>query len=333
MVTLVETLPAEWYVRPEYFEVEKSAVFRDSWIHVAYSEQCEAAGSYVAENLAGFPIFVRRSDDGVLRAFHNVCPHRAGPIVWDGAGTSPNMVCRYHGWAFGQEGELLNPRDFGAELPCSMDLIPVRVAEWRGFVFVCLSNDTAPLVEWLAEFPSAVEHIPVENYRLHTRSVRRVRCNWKTYADNFLEGYHVPTVHPGMTRDADANNYVVHIGDDIRWNIHTMPPRGDSVFGEFGYFWPNFAFNTLPSGIAIERWLPRGHDYIDLYFEYFFAPDTPGVDRMLEMNEQVAQEDVRVCEHVQRNLESGMYSTGFLSPKWEEPLAVFHRLVRQAHAK
>jgi choline monooxygenase len=205
----------------------------------------------------------------------------------------------------------------------------ILVESFRGMIFVALDTSNCPLVEWLDQFPTALVDLPLEDLVFHSRTVRRVKCNWKTYADNFLEGYHVPSVHPEMARDADASNYAVILGDDRRWNVHVMPPRGDSVFGMFGWLYPSFAFNVVPGGWAVERWLPRGHNEIDLFFEYFFQPDAPDIDRIHAMNETVAEEDVRICEAVQRNLESGIYSEGLLSPKWEEPLLVFHDMIRE----
>ena len=160
-----------------------------------------------------------------------------------------------------------------------------------------------PLHEWLGAFPDEVADVPLESFRFHSRSVRTVACNWKTYGDNFMEGYHLPTVHPAMSRDADALNYKVLIKGDRRWNIHEMPPRDESTFGVFGWFWPTFAFDVFPGGFAVERWLPRGHSHSDLIFEYFFADDTDhDVEAIIKFSEQVADEDARVCEHVQRNL-------------------------------
>ena len=205
----------------------------------------------------------------------------------------------------------------------------VLVDSFRGMIFVALDASKCSLMDWLSEFPSALIDLPVEELIFHSRTIRRVKCNWKTYADNFLEGYHVPSVHPEMARDADASNYSVILGDDRRWNVHVMPPRGDSVFGMFGWLYPSFAFNVVPGGWAVERWLPRGHNEIDLYFEYFFEPGAPNLERIHAMNETVAEEDVRICEAVQRNLESGVYAEGLLSPKWEEPLLVFHDMIRE----
>ena len=216
-----------------------------------------------------------------------------------------------------------------AALLTPMNRDSILVESFRGMIFVALDTSNCPLVEWLDQFPTALVDLPLEDLVFHSRTVRRVKCNWKTYADNFLEGYHVPSVHPEMARDADASNYSVILGDDRRWNVHVMPPRGDSVFGMFGWLYPSFAFNVVPGGWAVERWLPRGHNEIDLFFEYFFQPDAPDIDRIHAMNETVAEEDVRICEAVQRNLESGIYSEGLLSPKWEEPLLVFHDMIRE----
>ena len=159
-------------------------------------------------------------------------------------------------------------------------------------VFVCLNPDIAPLDEWLGKFPDEVAEFPLEEYRFHTRSSRLVACNWKTYGDNFMEGYHLPTVHPAMSRDADALHYEVIIKGDPRWNIHVMPPRDESTFGVFGWFWPTFAFDVFPGGFAVERWLPRGHDHSELIFEYFFADDAPDVEAIVKFSEEVADEDV-----------------------------------------
>ena len=330
-MNLQTTLPVRWYTDPGVFEKERWSIFGSNWIHIAYEHQLRRPGDYVTENLAGWPIFVRRSDDGALKGFYNLCPHRAGPIVFDGEGCQANMVCRYHGWAFRQDGSLLNPRDFGADPGAGMNLTPIQVASFRGMVWVCLNPDVAPLHEWLGEFPNELVDVPLETYRFHSRSIRTVACNWKVYGDNFLEGYHLPTTHPAMSRDADAMHYEVRYKGDPRWNTHVMPPRNTgSTFGVFGWFWPTYAYDIFPNGFAVERWLPRGHDQCDLYFEYFFDDHAEDIEAIIKFSEEVADEDARMCEHVQRNIGAGKYVGGVLSPKWEYPLVSFHQLVREA---
>ncbi len=326
------TLPARYYTAPEVFAVERQQVFAPAWNLVGYEYQLRRPGDYLTENLAGWPLFVQRTAEGGLRAFHNVCPHRAGPIVWDGEGCQASLVCRYHGWVFNPDGSLRHARDFGADPDGNLSLTPVRVATWRGMVFVCLHDDTDDLSTWMAGFDAECVRYPLETYRFHSRTRRLMACNWKAYADNFNEGYHLPTVHPfTLSRAVNARLYRVRIGSDPRWNLHDAPPRTATEWsGVWGYLWPTFSFNVFEGGMAVERWLPRGHDRTELIFEYFFADDAEGVDELVKESEEVADEDVRVCEHVHRNLLSGMYDMGLLSPRHEHALGLFQTMLREA---
>ena len=168
------------------------------------------AGDYVAENLAGWPIFVRRNDDRASPASTTCAPTAPDRSCGTARVTKANMVCRYHGWAFRNDGSLLNAAGF-------------RMSDTRwhgpdpdpgglvgaGMVFVCLDPNVPPLHEWLGAFPMRSPMSDSKSFPFHSRTVRNVACNWKTYGDNFMEGYHLPTVHPAMSRDADALNYKV----------------------------------------------------------------------------------------------------------------------------
>ena len=73
-MNLHTTLPVRWYTDPGVFEKERWSIFGSNWIHIAYEHQLRRPGDYVTENLAGWPIFVRRNDDGALTGFYNLCP-------------------------------------------------------------------------------------------------------------------------------------------------------------------------------------------------------------------------------------------------------------------
>jgi choline monooxygenase len=338
-VKLVESLPASAYCDADEYQVERQRVFRPAWVLFAYSHQFTQPGDYVADVIAEFPIFVQLGDDRQLRGFHNVCAHRAGPIMWDGEGRQSNLVCRYHGWAYTQDGQLRNARDFGAEdvgaeNPTCLSLSSVRVQTWRGMIFVCMDHETPDLVDWLRDFPKECVEYPIESYVFHSRTVKHMDCNWKTYADNFLEGYHVPLVHPGLNREVEGLTYRVITRCDRRWNLHVAEQRRDeSAFtGVFLWFWPNFSLNIFQGGFAVERWLPRGHDKCDLVFEYFFEPNHPTADEIVIASEAVGVEDVSIAEGVQRNLRAGIYVSGLLSPRHENGLADFKELLAEAFA-
>jgi choline monooxygenase len=328
---LIPTLPVRWYLDPAQYAVEQREIFGKEWILVGYDFELLQGGDYITEDVAGQPVVVWRSQEGELVGFLNICPHRAGPIMWEGPGCQANLVCRYHGWAFSPDGSLKSAPGFGAPPPETAALTRVRVERWRGMVFVCLNATTPPLHAYLGEFPTVCEPYPLESYRFHSRTVRTVPINWKVYSDNFLEGYHVPYIHPGMSRDVSAKDYQVVCNEDRRWNVHLAAPRNaDSLWdGVWVYFWPNFSVDIFPGGLSVERWLPRGMGQTDLIFEYFFDENAPDVDDIVKTSEEVADEDVRACEHVQRAFASGSYTQGWLSPRHENAVAIFHDTIKE----
>ncbi len=336
-MTLPRTLPALAYTDPDIYERERLAVFRPAWIHVGFAHQFERPGDYLADEVAGWPLFVQRGSDGVLRCFLNVCPHRAGPIVWNGAGRQTTLVCRYHGWAFDAAGAVRNARDFGAEdageaLPDGLGLTSARVATWRNFVFICLDPSTPELADWLGGFAEQCDDQPLETYEFHTRTVRRVGCNWKTYSDNFLEGYHIPITHATtLNREIDGIGHRVVTTGDRRWNLHVARDRRTGKRSTaFMYLWPNFSLNIFANGLAVERWMPRGPQQVDLIFEYFFAPGTANADEIIAASESVGREDAEMSAIVQRNLASGAFDSGLLSPRHENALVDFRDLLAEA---
>jgi choline monooxygenase len=158
-------------------------------------------------------------------------------------------------------------------------------------------------------------------------------CNWKAYADNYLEGYHIPLVHPGLNKEIDARRYVVDVDERHRWVRHSAPARDGAVnAGRWLWRWPNLALNLYPGGMNVERYDPVAPDRTRLRYSYsFLRPDDhEASEAVLRMSAQVTAEDTAICESVQRNLASGAYEAGRLSPRHEGGVAAFQRWVRQA---
>ncbi|HET6950902.1 MAG TPA: Rieske 2Fe-2S domain-containing protein [Acidimicrobiales bacterium] len=155
-------LPSAWYHDPAVLERERQSVFAREWQLVARAGQLQAPGDHVAVGVAGWPVVVLVGPDGDLRGFHNVCRHRAGPLVWDANGGCRSLVCRYHGWAYDLEGRLVSARDFGEAAldPADLSLYPVTVDTWRGLVFVRLERDGPGLVTPWGDSPPPVRGHP-----------------------------------------------------------------------------------------------------------------------------------------------------------------------------
>ena len=215
-VEQAETVPSSWYVDPQFHTVDRDAVFATTWQGVGHVSMVAGPGDYFLATVADNPIIVVRDNEGVLRAFYNVCRHRAGPLALERSGCVKALTCKYHGWTYLLDGtlrgvpqfdrtELFDKKDFG--------LIPVGVDVWEGFVFVCLEPATAPP---LAQVFAGIAERILPNRLTTKQLVRRVEydveSNWKVYVDNFLEGYHIPHVHPELNKALDYSSYTTELG-------------------------------------------------------------------------------------------------------------------------
>ena len=188
-----------------------------------------------------------------------------------------------------------------------------------------------PVGDWLHEgFRSQCETFPMEEWRPAVRRTHPIACNWKTYSDNYLEGYHIPFVHPGLARSIDTSSYEVHVGDG--WIRHAATTRdGAATAGMWLYHWPNLALNLYDGGMSVERWVPTAPTRTHLVLDYCFADATAAASRRdVDASAQTCLEDKAICEAVQRNLEAGAYADGLLAPRHEAGVADFQARVRAA---
>lgn len=331
------TLPRTWYGDPGIHERERQRIFGAEWLYFGFASRLAVPGDYVADEIAGWNVLVVMDDDGTLRAHHNVCRHRAGPLLPRGTGRTASLVCRYHGWAYALDGTLRSARDFGGGIDCdAVALHPVHVAVWRGLVFVNMGlgpDQPIELERALGSFVDACAAFPIESFVPAFDRDHELACNWKTYADNYLEGYHIPLVHPGLNKDIDAKHYRVDVDREHRWIEQHAPARdrADERERRWLWRWPNLAVNLYAGGVNLERYEPLGPRSTRLRYSYAFAdPDRAAESESLRLTTEVTAEDIAICEAVQRNLDSGVYDEGWLSPRHENGVAAFQEWVRRA---
>ena len=355
------TLPATLYTDPSVFESEKQKIFSRTWQVVGHAGQVTYAGNYFTTSVAGEPLLVVRGADGRLRGFYNVCRHRAGPPA-EGCGSRKLFRCGYHGWTYNLDGSLISATEIeGVEGFCPEDfaLVPVRTEEWFNLVFVNLDPQAAPLLDSLGELPAQAARFPFASMKLFERHSYDMKCNWKTYVDNYLEGYHLPTVHPGLNRELDYNAYVVEPHtlegpsearsgqNDVRVSGYVRqfsPIRGaqpgDATPRRYpearedlttDYFWifPNWMLNCYPDNVSLNIVLPVEPERTLAIFEWYLPEKdhaTPAAEASVEFSDQIQIEDVAICEAVQKNLHSRSYSRGRYSVKQEKGVHAFHRM-------
>jgi choline monooxygenase len=342
------TLPAHLYTDPAIAAQEKDRIFARTWQVVGHHDQVANPGDYFTTQVVGEPLLIVRGSDQKLRAFFNVCRHRAGPPA-EGCGSRKLFRCGYHGWTYNLDGSLnhateidgiegFRPEDFG--------LAPVRCEEWFRLVFVNLDSNARPLRESLDELPPQAERFPFETMKLFERRTYDMKCNWKTYVDNYLEGYHLPTVHPGLNRELDFNAYTVEpYAHHVRqWSPIRGAQPGDATPRRYqhsraglttDYFWgfPNWMLNCYPDNVSLNIVLPIDPDHSRAIFEWYLPEEDLGSEAArdsVRFSDEIQLEDIAICEAVQKNLHSRSYQRGRYSVKQEKGVHAFHRMYAAA---
>ena len=351
------TLPSRLYTDPSILALEKEKIFCRTWQLVGTTRHAcgESAGAprtlldpetYLCADAAGEPVVLSRDAAGVLRAFSNVCRHRAGPIA-EGAGCRSNFRCGYHGWTYTLDGRLIGTPDVeGMEFfdRSTMGMVPLAVAVWEQFLFVNFDRAAPPLAAFLDDIPERTRRFAVPEFEFAERRDYVVECNWKVYVDNYLEGYHIPIAHPGLMREIDYSGYRVEPRRYSSRQIAPVRPKpadgGDGrVYGDAGqdealYYWvfPNLMLNLYPENLQTNLVVPLSHEKTQVIFEWYYRDaGSPAVrermQRAVEFSHQVQKEDIHLCEAVQRGLRSSTYDRGRYSVKRENGVHHFHSLL------
>jgi len=344
------SLPAAYYSDPALGQIEKEKIFARTWQVVGNGDQLVKPGDYFTTDLVGEPLLIVRGAQGELRGFYNVCRHRAGPPA-EGCGSKKIFRCAYHGWTYGTDGKLISAPEFeGVQdfRPEEFTLAPVRTEEWSGLIFVNLDANAEPLIQSLRELPEQAARFGFEHMKLCERRTYEMKCNWKTYIDNYLEGYHLPSVHPGLNRELDYNAYVV---EPYKWHIKQFSPirgaqPGDTTPRRYqdssqdlttDYYWifPNWMLNCYPDNVSLNIVLPLDTERSLAIFEWYLPEgslNSEAAKASVEFSDQIQIEDVAICEAVQKNLRSRSYQHGRYSVKQEKGVHAFHRMYAAAMA-
>jgi choline monooxygenase len=339
------TIPSPWYRDARIAGLERAGVFSTTWQVVGRVDQVRGNGQFFTADLAGEPLVVARGEDSQLRAFYNVCRHHAAAVVTEPQGCAKQFRCPYHGWTYGIDGALKGMVEFDGVRNfdrAKNGLVPIRVDTWENFVFVNLDGQAAPLRDFLGVVPEIVAPLDLEKkLRFFDRRVYTLNCNWKVYVDNYLDGgYHVPHAHKGLSSVIEYTKYTIENFE--RACLQSSPLSSDSSSetgvaatrqGRAFYLWlyPNFMMNAYEGVMDTNLVLPLAVDRCAVIFDYYFADTSPAADarnkESIAVSEKVQDEDVALCDAVQRGLGSRAYNAGRLSVRREAGEHLFHRLL------
>jgi choline monooxygenase len=338
------TIPAPWYVDPRIAELERLNVFSKTWQLVARTDQLQNPGQFISTTVAGEPIVVVRGNDGVLRAFYNVCRHHAAAVVTQPCGIASILHCPYHGWNYGLDGSLKGMPEFeGVEKfeRSQNGLVPIRVETWECFVFINLENSSPSLNDFLGGIVMRIAPLGISKLHYFDRRTYDIACNWKVFVDNYLDGgYHVPHLHKGLNSVLDYKQYT--IANEDRYCLQSSPMVSSTEDAATGstrkgdrawYFWqhPNLMINCYAGYMDTNLVIPIDVDHCRVIFDFYFADVSQAAreynEQSVNVGNRVQEEDLGICEDVQRGLKSRAYRAGRLSVRREAGEQLFHRLL------
>lgn len=345
-----QTLPPDCYHSEAAYRAEVEHIFFKEWNCVGRVEDIPNVGDYLTKDVITEPIIVVRDEDGEIRAHLNVCRHRGCKIVED-AGTAPMFKCPYHGWLYNLNGDLRAAPEFKETVGFdkkSFGLKPVRCEIWEGFIMVNLDPNATPFIERVRD----VDQFCFDAYEVGTHITTHrwrfvLKCNWKSYVENYIESYHVPWVHAATLGGSAASLKKVVNHPDItpnQWDLiltpspsMTLNPSGTPAFRiaskdkdipakyrglPVWAAYPGLAVIPMLDSTLWHSILPLGPDTMEIVVGVAFPPETGKAylsgdltvreicDSYARNQEVIMAEDNNICERQQRGLKSQRAAPG-----------------------
>ena len=349
------SLRKEAYVEDRWHNVDLEAIISKTWQWVCHVEKVREPGSYMTIEIAGQPIAVVRDREGALRAFYNVCKHRAHELL-SGEGNTTRIMCPYHAWVYKLDGNLVRaPHTENLEgfEPKEICLDQVQVEEFCGFVYVNLDPNAPSLSEQSGDLETEIRHWApdIEKLTFGHRLTYDIKSNWKNVVDNFLECYHCPTAHKDFCDLVDMDTYKVtthgiyssHMADagnapNSAYDVSNATVKTHAVW----WLWPNTCLMRYPgrSSMIVLNIIPAGPDRTLETYDFFL--ETPEaneaeLDAIRYLDEVLQVEDIGICESVQKGMNTPAFQQGRIvndpegSGMSEHAVHHFHGLVLEAY--
>lgn len=351
------SLPGWLYHDAEFHQAEVARFLRAAPQVVCHVNELARAGEWRTLEYLGESVIVVRGDDGEVRAFANVCRHRGSRLVDSESGCARKLVCPYHAWAYELDGRLSGV-PMKAQYPgldtSTHGLFPIALEIWRGFVFVTLEPGAPSVAEMMAPYEDEIAPYRFEELQPIGRVTLRPRdLNWKTIADNYSDGLHIPVGHPGLTR-LFGRSYAIEANDHCdrmtglladrpsanpseRAYQHFLPrvdhlPEAQQKLWLYYKLWPNVAFDIYPDQVDFMQFLPTGPATTVIREISYALPDDRREMRAARylnwrINRQVNAEDTELIARVQAGMASPSYVAGPLGTS-EVCLRSFARKLR-----
>ena len=352
-------LPNAAYCSDAWLALEQEHCFRRSWVFAGAAAELPKNGDMKPVTIGGAPLIILRDTEGEIRALHNVCRHRGAKLVTQRC-RKPMLTCPYHAWSYGLNGKLrTRPHFNGPDVSETfadgggekLDLVAVRCEVWNGCIFVNISGDAEPLLDWLAPLLERTPAYDFSAIRWAGKLEFEVEANWKLVYENYMEGYHVFAVHPKLLKFAPMNvRWSGEWDRHVFYNDYVFPeldegrgeglphypnlPTADAKRGLWFLCFPHFAAEVYPDQFTVLVSYPIAPDKTREELHVFLIGDAAtsstfktAREATLQMWDDLNREDLGMLELLQQGRLSPAYDGGRLSPHWEGPTHDFGRRV------
>jgi glycine betaine catabolism A len=350
------TLPSRYYVDPDHFLADRERFFARMWVFVGREDDVPGAGDTILREVAGESLIVVRGDDGLVRAFYNVCRHRGTRLLSElESCVGKRIQCPYHAWTYDLQGRLVGaphmeegPRFCKADYP----LKAVALESWDGHLFVNLADRPEPLDRQLGDLPSKFQRWGMGELRRAHRIVYDVAANWKLILQNFSECLHCPIIHPALQplthylsgeNEPASSTYLggrMHLRDGIetlamggKSRLRTLPglEEPDRKHVYFYVLLPNMMLSLHPDYMITHLLQPTACDRTEIVCDFHVQPDELTRDDfdladVIEFWDLTNRQDWHVSELTQLGLKSRSYSPGPYSDR-EDLLYALDRII------
>ena len=342
-----ETLPASFYQDPSLFEALRERVFLQTWQWIGdqsmFNGQVDLYPFFFIDHYMPEPLVLSKNAHHQIKCLSNVCTHRANIMIHHPT-KSNKIICNYHGRRFDKNGRFEWMPEFkeAADFPRACDhLKEFSFLDWHGQYFVGL-EPTFDLKGVLNKMEERIGFLPLEQFKRHQKHTKDylINTHWALYCDNYLEGFHIPFVHPGLNDALDYGSYETEVHDHMVLQIgyaaddkecfdlpKDHPDHGKHVAAFYYWIFPNFIFNFYPWGMSVNVVRPISMNRTRISFISFVYDESLieiGAGAQMDKTER---EDEFVVENVHLGLKSRYYQTGRFSPKREKGVHYFHQLL------
>ena len=348
------TLNPEFYKSKEFFDLERKKVFNRNWIPIAYTNELND-NKILCKKFGNIEIIITKTKKNEIKTFYNTCRHRASRLIRKDCNIN-NIICPYHLWKYSLDGRLLATPRFNCPNFNKQEngLFEIKTSSFRNIICVNFDNNCGDIYEHFGDANTDLKNYPLEECKIVRYKQYEVNANWKTLQDNFLEYYHLPSIHPELVKSSGMDEHIYTSGNKTGKYIgfKTDPvtncgapidPKYMEIFStinddekkiaHFHTLFPNLFYFLLPNHLFAIMIEPISEtktiEHASLLVHNSQDENDNHIELIWQYWNKVNREDISICEEVQKGMYCPEFKTGYYVPHYEQTVKSFQNMIKE----